>query len=279
VRCNCCCSLESMSVCASLMKDDQKAAEYKQLSVDLRKKIMDTFWDPQQQAFISGRKDGVVDKQVTRYANMFAMMMGYIDSAKTAAVKTNVLMNDKVQKITTPYMRFYELAALAETGQQKYVLKEMKDYWGGMLKEGATTFWEAYDPLEKGAARYAMYGRPFGKNLCHAWGASPLYLLGKYYLGVKPTKPGYAEYLIEPDLGGLKWMEGKVPTPQGDIAVFVSTTQIKINTVDGKGLLRFKSSKTPSTKTGVIRKISGNQYEADLEKGKEYSINYTALKQ
>jgi hypothetical protein len=272
-------SLESMSVCASLMKDEQKAVKYKQLSEELRKKITDIFWDPQQQAFIHGRKDGIVDKQVTRYANMFAIMMGYIDSAKIEAVKSNVLMNEKVQKITTPYMRFYELAALAETGQQKYVLKEMKDYWGGMLKEGATTFWEAYDPLEKGAARYAMYGRPFGKSLCHAWGASPLYLLGKYYLGVKPTKPGYAEYLIEPELGGLKWMEGKVPTPQGEIAVSVSTTQIKINTVDGKGLLRFKSGKAPSTKSGVIRKISANQYEADLEKGKEYIISYTVLKQ
>jgi alpha-L-rhamnosidase len=272
-------SLESMGICASLMKDEQKAAEYKKLSVDLRKKIIETFWDPQQQAFIHSRKNGIVNKQVTRYANMFAMMMGYIDSAKIEAVKTNVLMNDKVQKITTPYMRFYELAALAETGQQKYVLREMKDYWGGMLKEGATTFWEAYDPLEKGAARYAMYGRPFGKSLCHAWGASPLYLLGKYYLGVKPTTPGYAEYIVEPNLGGLKWMEGKVPTPQGDIAVYVTTTQIKISTAGGKGLLRFRSAKTPSTKNGVIRKVAANQYEVDMEQGKAYTISYTAVKQ
>lgn len=44
-----------------------------------------------------------------------------------------------------------------------------------------------------------MYGRKFGKSLCHAWGASPIYLLGKYYLGIKPTSAGYATYLV------VKW--------------------------------------------------------------------------
>jgi hypothetical protein len=62
--------------------------------------------------------------------------------------------------------------------EQNYVLKEMKDYWGGMLKLGATSFWEEYNPQKKGAEHYAMYGREFGKSLCHAWGASPIYLLG-----------------------------------------------------------------------------------------------------
>nr|GFC72823.1 hypothetical protein [Tanacetum cinerariifolium] len=52
-----------------------------------------------------------------------------------------------------------------------YVLKEMKSYWGGMLDLGATSFWEEYDPAKKGAEHYSMYGRPFGKSLCHAWGA------------------------------------------------------------------------------------------------------------
>jgi len=196
-------------------------------------------------AFIHSRTNGQLNKQVTRYPNMFAMMFGYLDSAKTEAVKNNALMNDKVRKITTPYMRFYELAALAEIGQQTYVTKEIKDYWGGMLQEGATTFWEQYYPGEEGAARYAMYGRPFGRSLCHAWGASPLYLIGKYYLGVKPTKPGYSEYIVEPALGGLQWIEGTVPTPQGNISVSADTRQIKITTASGKGTLRFKSSKTP----------------------------------
>ena len=39
-------------------------------------------------------------------------------------------------------MRFYELEALCSMGMQTEVLKEIKAYWGGMLREGATSFWE-----------------------------------------------------------------------------------------------------------------------------------------
>ena len=47
--------------------------------------------------------------------------------------------------------------------------------------------------------------RRFGKSLCHAWGASPVYLLGRYFLGVVPTSPGFATYDVKPNLGGLDW--------------------------------------------------------------------------
>lgn len=271
-------SLETMGTCANLMQDEKNAAQYNQLAVEVKANILKTFWDPQQQLFVHSRgADGQLTKEVTRYPNMFALMFGYLDSTKTAAVKNNVLMNDKVQQITTPYMRFYELAALAEIGQQKYVTKEMKAYWGGMLNQGATTFWEQYYPAEKDRVQYAMYGRPYGRSLCHAWGASPLYLLGKYYLGVKPTQPGYSEYVVEPNLGGLSWIEGKVPTPQGDIAVAVSTTQIKINTAGGKGTLRFNSKKTPTSKNGTITSLGNKQYEISMDSQQEYVVKYVAV--
>jgi alpha-L-rhamnosidase len=270
-------SLEAMADSASLVKDEPKAAMYRALAVELKSKIMAAFWDPQRQVFIHGRKDGQANPLVTRHPNMFALMFGYLDSEKTAAVKSNVLMNDTVQKITTPYMRFYELAALAEIGQHAYVTSQIKDYWGGMLKEGATCFWEQYDPKVKGAARYAMYGKPFGMSLCHAWGASPIYLLGKYYLGVRPTQPGYAAYVVEPHLGGLKWIEGRVPTPHGDISVSVSMKQIKVTAVDGQGTLRFRSAKRPTSKNGTINSIGDNMYEMPLKSGEACSVEYLAV--
>jgi len=39
-------------------------------------------------------------------------------------------MNDRVLKITTPYMRFYELAALFEIGQHNNETNEMLNYLG-----------------------------------------------------------------------------------------------------------------------------------------------------
>ena len=38
-------------------------------------------------------------------------------------------------------MRFYEREPFIALGEQETVMKEMKAYWGGMLKAGATSFW------------------------------------------------------------------------------------------------------------------------------------------
>ncbi|MCX2480463.1 alpha-rhamnosidase [Pedobacter sp. MC2016-15] len=199
-------SLETMAISAKIVNQQADAKTYHLLAEELKQKIFGKYWNEDKKALVHSFLNGSPTENVTRYANMFGIFFNYFSDDQKQQVKKHVLMNPEVQKITTPYMRFYELEALCALGEQPYVLKEMKDYWGGMLKLGATSFWEEYDPARKGSEHLSMYGRPYGKSLCHAWGASPIYLLGKYYLGVKPLSPGYETYLVEPVLGGLKWM-------------------------------------------------------------------------
>jgi len=270
-------SLEAMAICADIMKDNANATKYKELADDLKKKLFSIYWNDSKNALVHSRVDGKQTDNVTRYANMFGIFFNYFNEAQKQGVKQHVLLNDSIQKITTPYMRFYELEALCAMGEQSYVLKEMRDYWGGMLKLGATSFWEEYNPNKKGAEHYAMYGRPFGKSLCHAWGASPIYLLGKYYLGIKPLTPGYETYLVEPALGDLQWMEGDVPTPKGKIHLYASKKELKIKSDEGVGTLRFKSKGKPSAKDVSVRAVGNNVYEVTVAAGKEYVVKYTAL--
>ena len=267
-------SLETMALCANIADDKDAATQYNTLAADMRKKLFDIYWNDEKQALVHSRVNGKQTENVTRYANMFSIFFDYFNQQQKNQVKTSVLLNDNIQKITTPYMRFYELEALCAMGEQSYVLKEMKDYWGGMLKLGATSFWEEYNPTKQGAEHYAMYGREFGKSLCHAWGASPLYLLGKYYLGVKPTAPGYANYVVEPNLGGLEWIQGKVPTPQGEIELYVSKTQIKITGAAGTGVLKFSSKIKPVCKEATIVDKGNDHYEVIVEIGKSYTVQY-----
>jgi hypothetical protein len=208
---------------------------------------------------------------------MFGIFFHYFTPKQEQEIKDNVLLNDSVQKITTPYMRFYELEALCALGDQQHVLQEMRDYWGGMLQLGATSFWEEYDPSKQDTEHYAMYGRAFGKSLCHAWGASPVYLLGKYYLGVSPTSPGYATYTVQPSLGGLQWMEGKVPTPHGSIELHCDTKQIKIKATEGEGILHIKSRTVPKGNNIMIKTLGDNVYEMRLEPNINYTITYKAM--
>nr|WP_276902472.1 amylo-alpha-1,6-glucosidase [Pedobacter kyonggii] len=268
-------SLETMALCAKLANDTEGAVKYDQQAKVLKAKIFELYWNQQKKALVHSRIDDKQTDNVTRYANMFGIFFDYFSPEQKLAVKENVLLNDKVAKITTPYMRFYELEALCAMGEQPYVLKEMKNYWGGMLKLGATSFWEEFNPDKKGTEHLAMYGRPFGKSLCHAWGASPIYLLGKYYLGVQPTTPGYETYTIEPNLGGLVWMEGKVPTANGDISVYFSKKEIKVSSPTGIGKLKVKSKTRPVVKGAEVREVSKGSYEITIEKGKNYSVKYS----
>lgn len=269
-------SLETMALCADIANDKEGAASYKSLSETMRNKLFDIYWNEQKQALVHSRVEGKQAENVTRYANMFSIFFDYFNTQQKQAVKTSVLLNDAIQKITTPYMRFYELEALCALGEQNYVLKEMKDYWGGMLKLGATSFWEEYNPGKNGTEHLAMYGRKYGKSLCHAWGASPLYLLGKYYLGVKPTAPGYTSYLVEPNLGGLEWMQGKVPTPGGNIELYVTKVQVKIKTATGVGTIVLKSKTLPSGSNVTAVAKGNDMYEIAVNPGREYVINYKA---
>jgi alpha-L-rhamnosidase len=271
-----CRSLEAMAKCAELVGDRDNVARYSKLSVELKQKIVDTFWSDKRNAFVHSRNNGVLSPEVTRYTNMFAILFDYVDQEKKLMIKENVILNDTILKITTPYMKFYELAALCEIDEKEKVLQFVKDYWGGMINLGATTVWEAYDPTQKGDEHYAMYGRPFGKSLCHAWGANPVYLFGKYLLGVKPLTPGYKTYLIEPSLAGLQWIKGKVPTPNGNIEVYADKKMMKIKTVEGTGILRLHSKKVPVIQKGSeVKKIGEGYYEIKLtEPFKEYVVKY-----
>lgn len=248
-----CKSLETMKLCATILRDNPldnppqgsitteeysgDAERYTALEEALRKKLKPTFWDDERKAFMHAIEDGETNRQITKFPNMFAIIYGYLSEDEKQTVMKSVMLNPEIEAITTPYMRFYELEALCLMGMQTQVLEEIRDYWGGMINEGATSFWEKYNPQDKGAQHLTMYGRPYGKSLCHAWGASPVYLLGKYYLGVRPTAPGYAEYEVRPALGGLEWMKGDVPTPFGKIHIEMDARQINIKSCGGKGTL------------------------------------------
>ena len=222
-------SLEIMAQCAERFSCSVGLPDYAALAAALREKIRKAFWSNEHHAFLHALEDGSLNTQVTKFPNMFAILYGFATNEEQRQILENVLLNPAVDPITTPYMRFYELETLCMMQQQEQVLKEIKAYWGGMLREGATTFWEKYNPDEHGTEHLAMYGRPYGKSLCHAWGASPLYLLGKYFLGVHPTKPGYEEYEVRPVLGGLDWMEGDVSTPKGLVHVSMNKEEVTVS--------------------------------------------------
>ena len=103
----------------------------------------------------------------------------------------------------TFYFRFYLVRALKKVGLgDRYI--EMLQPWRDMLKIGLTTFAENPEPT---------------RSDCHAWSASPNYDLLATVCGIESAEPGFKSIKIEPHLGSLTWVEGKMPHPFGDIEV------------------------------------------------------------
>ena len=271
-----CLSLETVVRFAGLLGDSATADMYRPMAERLRHDIRAIFWDAERGAFLHRRVGGQMDVSITKHPNMFALLYGFLAPEERRLIKDTVMTNPRVPAITTPYMRFYELAAMCEIGEHAYVLNEILDYWGGMIRLGATSFWEEYDPRIPVPEQYAMYGRPYGKSLCHAWGASPLYLLGKYFLGVTPAAPGYQQTAIRPHLGGLEWLDGSVPTPHGDVRVFMNRETLRVSVPSGSAVLQFSSRVHPIVSAGQLKETAPGEYDLYIDQpGQTYEVHYS----
>jgi hypothetical protein len=72
-------------------------------------------------------------------------------------------------------------------------------------------------------------------------------------------------------------MEGKVPTPKGEINIYVNRSQIKISGATGTGVLRVKSKTTPTGNNISTVNKGSDEYEINIQPGKPYVISYTAM--
>jgi alpha-L-rhamnosidase len=146
-----------------------------------------------------------------------------------------ILAADGAQRLSTFY-GYYVLQARAKVGDYQGCLDTIRQYWGGMLDLGATTFWEDFNldwvpgagridelpgPVKKdlhgsyGAYCYVGYRH----SLCHGWASGPTAWLSRYVLGVEIVEPGCKTIRVTPHLGDLGWVEGVFPTPHGPMKI------------------------------------------------------------
>ncbi len=141
------------------------------------------------------------------------------------------------------FMSYFLFKALALCDSEK-TIPLAKEYYGGMLDRGATTFWEDFDiDWLEGSGRideetpsgkkdlHADYGKFCYKglrhSLCHGWSSGIVPVAVEEILGVKILECGYKKIKIEPRLFGLEYVEGCIPTPYGDLKIYATATELK----------------------------------------------------
>ncbi len=133
------------------------------------------------------------------------------------------------------FMSYYILSAMAKVCDEREVLDALKEYYGGMLDMGATTFWEDFD-LEwtKNACRIdelcpegksdihadngAYCYKGLRHSLCHGWASGPVPFLTEYVLGIN-LMDGCKAVKLSPHLKSLDYAKGSIATPFGKLSV------------------------------------------------------------
>ncbi|MEH7544802.1 MULTISPECIES: sugar hydrolase [Bacillaceae] len=131
-------------------------------------------WDEEQQFFISGS-----DRQVSWASQIWMVLAGVLTKEENNKLMKHLLAENPAVGNATPYMYHHLIEALLVSGEKEQAIEEMKNYWGGMIQDGADTFWELYDPKNKD---FSPYGSHLINSYCHAWSCTPTYLIRKYDL-------------------------------------------------------------------------------------------------
>jgi hypothetical protein len=144
-------------------------SEYSKRIVQMTAAARSAFFDPARQVFISGPQ-----RQVSWATQAWMVLSGIASRSEgAAALQTAQNMPDSIRP-GGPYLYHYFVQAMIQCGMKAEALELVQTYWGGMVKAGANTFWEVYDPANP---LLSPYGDALINSYCHAWSCTPAYLL------------------------------------------------------------------------------------------------------
>ena len=181
-------------------------------------------------------------------ANAWAVVSGLAKEEDYPLVK-DVLTNVRNCSV---YRERYVQEALGIRGEFSLATERTKSRYKSRIESDYGTLWENFEIGEN----YET-GTPN-----HAWAGGPLIRLDKYYLGIKPTKPGYESYEINLS-SSLEKRNGKVSTVKGNISVDVDKEKqfIKIETIDANGTLHLPKSYSANPKLVSCQLIESTDTE------------------
>ena len=166
-----------------------------------------------------------------------ALLAGAITDPRQREVLAERLYRDPVRTVSySPFNGFFVLEAMAAAGRWAEAATLLDRCWGGMLRLGATTFWESFRPewvdcLQPNDPIFC--GTQGFTSLCHPWSSGPTRWLSDHVLGVIPAAPGFARVQIAPSCGLVGDCRGTVPTPAGQIHVERDGRSIRIELPQG----------------------------------------------
>ena len=157
---------------ACMLGKEKEVSEWPLIAKKMKKASRQHLYDKQQKVFISG-----ANKQISVLSQAWMIIGGVTSEKEGQQAIRQALNNSQCVMPGTPYGTHYLIEAMVKSGMHKEAHTYLTEYWGGMVKKGADTFWEAYDPKNDYISPYGFF--PVN-SACHAWSCTPVYFIHKY---------------------------------------------------------------------------------------------------
>jgi alpha-L-rhamnosidase len=178
--------------------EDGLADRYAERARALNEAVIRLCWDEGRQLVA----DTPAKRRFSQHANIMAVLSGAVTGEKARELMARVARDPAITQASL-YYRFYLGRAMKRVGLgDSYV--SMLQPWRDSLALGLSTFPEKTDPT---------------RSDCHAWSASPVFELLSTVCGVEPASAGFRTVRVEPNLGPLHHVSGRVAHPDGSIDV------------------------------------------------------------
>jgi len=169
-----------------------------------RRAFCEMFYQPDTMLFV----DAEGSSHSSLHANVLPLLFGLApEEAKPAIVG---LIRQKRLSCGV-YMSYFVLKALAVAEEfellYELILSDDLHSWSTMVKEGATTCFEAWSKELK-----------WNTSLCHPWASAPIPLLIEEIFGLKPAEPGWKRIRFTPRIpASLEAVQLRFQVPGGEI--------------------------------------------------------------
>lgn len=211
---------------AALERDvagDQEAPErWSTRAEQVRRALLNRLWDEAAGAMVLNSDDPTGDH--TGDTNAGNLVLGTLDRTRARRV-----MDFLGTSLATPYgtrsselednpyrasdiqgyIQSLEALGRMRHGDAEGALGLVRRWWGHMLDEGPGTGWFSWNTD--------------GTRDADTFAATPwttaVPALSEGVLGARPTAPGYRRRVVAPRTADLEWTQGRVPTPDGGLAV------------------------------------------------------------
>ncbi|TKY88630.1 hypothetical protein EX895_002619 [Sporisorium graminicola] len=219
------CSLSALRSFAKLSFNSTLQTEANRLE-----KALWGLWDSEKGSFRVSMMDGNISLAATAFAiqsgaikpndtEHMEPLLGRLGEIKVAIggyLDSSANIYDPTATIS-PNVNGFLLEALAQAGQHHTAVDLMRGIWSRMLNNATTSTGTTWEYM----SQTGQPGLSLFTSHSHPWSSAPTYVLPRYAAGLRPTAPGYAEFVVEPQPAAynLSWATVNQKSPYGLIQV------------------------------------------------------------